>query len=131
MNSPHDPNVTADISSVPADSIDAGVAAGFRQGMHGPQSSLGGLRPVLLKAADGESAYLVRPKSDAMPPKDATGDRYRLDGEIARGGMGAVLRGRDVSWLPPNQCARSRSFHGCPPTNAREADRLGPRPAAK
>src|SRR6516225_1704405 len=31
-----------------------------------------------------------------MPPPEQTGDRYRLDGEIARGGMGAVLRGRDV-----------------------------------
>ena len=31
-----------------------------------------------------------------MPAKDETGDRYRLYGEIARGGMGAVLRGRDV-----------------------------------
>ena len=31
-----------------------------------------------------------------MPLKDEAGDRYRFDGEIARGGMGAVLRGRDV-----------------------------------
>lgn len=31
-----------------------------------------------------------------MPLKEEAGDRYRFDGEIARGGMGAVLRGRDV-----------------------------------
>ena len=31
-----------------------------------------------------------------MPSKEETGDRYQLSGEIARGGMGAVLRGRDV-----------------------------------
>jgi serine/threonine-protein kinase len=31
-----------------------------------------------------------------MPPPEQTGDRYQLQGEIARGGMGAVLRGRDV-----------------------------------
>jgi serine/threonine-protein kinase len=31
-----------------------------------------------------------------MPPPEVTGDRYQLTGEIARGGMGAVLRGRDV-----------------------------------
>jgi hypothetical protein len=31
-----------------------------------------------------------------MPAKEETGDRYQLQGEIARGGMGAVLRGRDV-----------------------------------
>ncbi len=43
-----------------------------------------------------QSAHVVKPKSDAMPPKEETGDRYHLSGEIARGGMGAVLRGRDV-----------------------------------
>ena len=31
-----------------------------------------------------------------MPATEQTGDRYQLSGEIARGGMGAVLRGRDV-----------------------------------
>src|SRR5262249_10295177 len=35
-------------------------------------------------------------KSDAMPPPEHIGARYQLSGEIARGGMGAVLRGRDV-----------------------------------
>jgi serine/threonine protein kinase len=97
MNDPHDPNVTADVppSSVPPDSLDAGLAAGFGRPV-APRSSLGDLRPVLLKEAEGESAHVVKPKSDAMPPKEETGDRYRLDGEIARGGIGAVLRGRDV-----------------------------------
>src|SRR5262245_22361251 len=96
MTQPLDPNVTADISSVPLDSLDAGVAAGFRRRAEAPHSSLGGLRPVLLKEANGESSHVVKPKSDAMPLPEQTGDRYRLDGEIARGGMGAVLRGRDV-----------------------------------
>jgi tetratricopeptide (TPR) repeat protein len=36
-----------------------------------------------------------RSSSDALPPR-SDGDRYQLFGEIARGGMGAVLRGRDV-----------------------------------
>jgi tetratricopeptide (TPR) repeat protein/tRNA A-37 threonylcarbamoyl transferase component Bud32 len=49
-----------------------------------------------LNEAAGESAHIVQPKSDAMPPREQTGDRYQLQGEIARGGMGAVLRGRDV-----------------------------------
>jgi serine/threonine-protein kinase len=31
-----------------------------------------------------------------MPPPEQRGDRYHLFGEIARGSMGAVLRGRDV-----------------------------------
>ena len=51
---------------------------------------------MLLKEAQGESALVVKPGSDAMPSKEETGDRYQLSGEIARGGMGAVLRGRDV-----------------------------------
>jgi serine/threonine-protein kinase len=91
-NEPHDTSGTVDIPSVPADSLDAGLAAGFAA----PRSSLGEMRPVLLKEAEGESAHIVQPKSDAMPPKEETGDRYQLQGEIARGGMGAVLRGRDV-----------------------------------
>jgi serine/threonine-protein kinase len=96
MNEAQDPNRTVDVSSDPADAPDAGLAAGF--GRAGPpRSSLGELRPVLfLKEAEGESAHVVKPKSDAMPPPEQTGDRYQLQGEIARGGMGAVLRGRDV-----------------------------------
>jgi serine/threonine-protein kinase len=96
MNKPHDPNRTVDVpSSTPADSLDAGLAAGFGRATP-PRSSLGDIRPVLLTQVDGESSLVVKPKSNAMPPKEQTGDRYRLDGEIARGGMGAVLRGRDV-----------------------------------
>ena len=38
---------------------------------------------------------VVRPNSDEIP-KSASGSRYHLDGEIARGGMGAVLKGRDT-----------------------------------
>jgi serine/threonine-protein kinase len=92
MNEPHDPNRTLDVPSTGADSLDAGLAAGFGA----PRSSLGDMRPVLLKEAEGESDHIVKPKSDAMPPPEQTGDRYQLQGEIARGGMGAVLRGRDV-----------------------------------
>jgi tetratricopeptide (TPR) repeat protein len=103
MNEPHDPNRTVDVPSAPADALDAGLAAGFGRPAEGPSSvlaglrqSLGDLRPLLLKEAQGESALIVRPKSDAMPPPELTGDRYQLSGEIARGGMGVVLRGRDV-----------------------------------
>jgi serine/threonine-protein kinase len=103
MNEAQDPNRTVDVPSVPADSLDVGLAAGFGRPAEGPSSvlaglreSLGDLRPVLLKEAQGESAHIVKPKSDAMPPPEQTGDRYQLTGEIARGGMGAVLRGHDV-----------------------------------
>jgi serine/threonine-protein kinase len=91
-NEPHAPGQTVDPSSVPADSLDVGLAAGFGA----PRSSLGAMRPVLLKEAEGDSAHVVKPHSDAMPSAEQTGDRYQLQGEIARGGMGAVLRGRDV-----------------------------------
>jgi serine/threonine-protein kinase len=104
MNEPHDPNRTVDdVPSGQPDSLDAGLAAGFGRPADGPGSvleglreSLGPLRPILLKEAEGESAHVVKPKSDAMPPPEQTGARYQLQGEIARGGMGAVLRGRDV-----------------------------------
>src|SRR5262249_9991259 len=102
MNQPHDPNRTVDSPSTPADSLDAGLAAGFGRPADGPGSvlsglreSLGDLRPILLREAEGESAHVVKPKSDAMPAPEETGDRYQLQGEIARGGMGAVPRGRD------------------------------------
>jgi eukaryotic-like serine/threonine-protein kinase len=89
-------NPTADFSSLPADSLDVGLAAAFGKAPGPPRSSLGNMRPVLLKEAEGESSLVVKPTSDAIPLKQDAGDRYRFDGEIARGGMGAVLRGRDV-----------------------------------
>jgi serine/threonine-protein kinase len=97
MNEPHDPNRTVAVPSTPADSLDAGLAAGFGRPVKTPRSSLDAShRPLLLKEADGESAHVVRPNSEAMPDKAEAGDRYQLFGEIARGGMGAVLRGRDA-----------------------------------
>src|SRR5260370_856518 len=103
MNEPHDPNLTLDASALAADSLDAGLAAAFGARAAGPASvllqlreSLGNLRPVLLGEAEGECDYVVRPMSDAMPAPEQVGGRYQLSGEIARGGMGAVLRGRDT-----------------------------------
>jgi serine/threonine-protein kinase len=96
MNDPH--HTIDDASSTPADSLDAGLAAGFGPLADGHGSLLtelrgrpGRLHPVPL----GDSTHVVLPSADAMPPAQA-GDRYQLFGEIARGGMGAVLRGRDV-----------------------------------
>ena len=71
MNEAHDPNRTVDAPSVPAGSLDAGLAAGSGP----PRSNLGDMRPVLLKEAEGESAHVLKPKSDAMPPPEQTGDR--------------------------------------------------------
>ena len=89
-------NPTIDLCSLAADSLEVGLAAAFGKNPGPPRSSLGNMRPVLLKEAEGESSLVVKPTSDAMPLKEEAGDRYRFDGEIARGGMGAVLRGRDA-----------------------------------
>lgn len=102
MREPHDPNRTVDVPSDPADSLDAGLAAGFVRPAEGPSSvlsalrdSLGPLRPVLLREAQGESAHVIKPKSDAMPSPELTGDRCQLQGEIAR----FAARGRGyTSW---------------------------------
>src|SRR5262249_42166416 len=107
MAQPHDPNLTADIPPS-HDSLGAGLAAGFGPAAPPPRAAeqsvlasfrhtYGVLRPVLLRDADpADSAHVVRPHSDAMPPAREAGTRYQLFGEIARGGMGAVLRGRDA-----------------------------------
>jgi serine/threonine-protein kinase len=104
MTEPHDPQATADIPSPdPAEALDAGLAAAFAKPADGPASvlqalrpSLGPLWPVLLREAEPDSSRVVRPHTDAMPTPEQAGARYQLAGEIARGGMGAVLRGRDV-----------------------------------
>ncbi len=50
----------------------------------------------LLELSD-EHEPLVTPRSAEMPDTDGGRvGRYQLQGEIARGGMGAILRGRDV-----------------------------------
>jgi eukaryotic-like serine/threonine-protein kinase len=93
MSKPHELDQTLELPSSTPDSLDAGMAAAFAA----PRSSLAAAqRPVLLREAPGDSSHIIKPASDALPPREQTGDRYQLQGEIARGGMGAVLRGRDV-----------------------------------
>jgi serine/threonine-protein kinase len=56
-------------------------------------STVGDVPQVLLRDTDGGlEPPLVRPGPAAG---DRASTRYRIDGEIARGGMGAVLKGRD------------------------------------
>jgi len=56
-----------------------------------------GIPRVHLRDVPDEREPVVRPRGDAMPLVPQTGfARYQLQGEIARGGMGAVLKGRDV-----------------------------------
>jgi serine/threonine-protein kinase len=80
--------------------LEAGLAAGF-----GPPSSvlralsagLPELPRVLLPEPDsGATSPVVRPGSEQMPAHQGPDNRYQLVGEIARGGMGCVFKGRDV-----------------------------------
>ena len=94
-------NPTVDFSSLPADSLDVGLAAAFGKSTWPatlePRQSAAG-------AAQGSPKAKARWSSNRRPTpcplKEEAGDRYRFDGEIARGGMGAVLRGRDVDLGP-------------------------------
>src|SRR5215475_9398477 len=88
MNEPHDLNRTVDHSSAPADSLDAGLAAGFAAPCSGPDAQL----PGPLKEAAGDSA---RPTAAADALPEVPG--YRVLREIARGGMGRVLAAHDLT----------------------------------
>ena len=50
---------------------------------------------VLREAVEEGRDPVVRPKSPEMPDRNAD-SRYQVQGEIARGGMGAILKGRDT-----------------------------------
>ena len=52
---------------------------------------------VQLRDLPDESEPLIQPRSTEMPMRNGTSlGRYQFQGEIARGGMGAILKGRDV-----------------------------------
>ena len=59
--------------------------------------TIGGMPHVLLRDTEIENGPgpILKPSSPEMPGRRAA-RRYQLFGEIARGGMGAVLKGRDV-----------------------------------
>ena len=52
-------------------------------------------RVALRETADEGAGPIARPKSPEMPDRGSD-SRYQLHGEIARGGMGAILKGRDT-----------------------------------
>ena len=58
----------------------------------------GRIPPVLLRDADSvaEPGPVIRPASEEIPEPAQRFARLQLFGEIARGGMGAVLKGRDA-----------------------------------
>ena len=62
-----------------------------------PWTSADGPPPrIQLRDLPDEREPLVKPRSAEMPARGASLGRYQLQGEIARGGMGAILKGRDV-----------------------------------
>jgi serine/threonine protein kinase/WD40 repeat protein/tetratricopeptide (TPR) repeat protein len=88
------------------EALKGGLAAAFAEGEavvvgsagHSVLTSLGQVTPVprvALRDAPGDAGPVVRPKSPEMPKKESD-SRFQLQGEIARGGMGAILKGRDT-----------------------------------
>lgn len=89
------------------DALEAGFAASFSEGQavvlgHAGHSVLKSLRQtvhvpgvVLRNSPEHGADPVVRPKS-AEIPDSGSDSRYQLQGEIARGGMGAILKGRDT-----------------------------------
>jgi len=68
------------------------------QGQSGLTALVSGPPPhVHLRDLPDESEPVIKPRSAEMPARNwASLGRYQLQGEIARGGMGAILKGRDV-----------------------------------
>ncbi len=103
MNEPHDPEQTVDSPTVRSGSVDAGPTGEVTAPADAPRSvlselrsTLGPLQPPRLREADAQTAQTVQAKSDERPRSENAGARYQVSGEIARGGMGAILRGRDI-----------------------------------
>ncbi len=72
--------------------------------------SMGTIPRVLLPdTAAGETELAItQPSSDEMPAPAERGGRYQLFGEIARGGMGAVIKGAIPTWAatwPSRSCS--------------------------
>ena len=83
------------------DALDHRPAAAFGSGssrrpgvLESLTDSFGSIPRVLLRDTDAETP-IVRPASDEVPTGTGPAGRYQLFGELARGGMGAVLKGRD------------------------------------
>jgi tetratricopeptide (TPR) repeat protein len=103
MTDKQDPNRTT--AGEPSDALDEALHAAL-----GPDSgpplfagdsvlkALGADLPqVQLRDPDSDGrSPVVSPQSQEMPAHQPAGSRLQLHGEIARGGMGAVLKGRDV-----------------------------------
>ncbi|MCG8409204.1 MAG: serine/threonine-protein kinase [Phycisphaerales bacterium] len=106
MNNNPDPDKSSSSEEKSA-FLDAGLRAAFgpesQTQPHGSESvlvtlkeTLGVRSQVLLRDASDGQGPVVNPHSAEMPELPATTGRYQIAGEIARGGVGVVLKGRDV-----------------------------------
>ncbi len=59
-------------------------------------ATIGEVPHVLLRDVEGDDEPPARPGGDAMPAAADRAGPLQLLGEIARGGMGAILKGRDA-----------------------------------
>jgi serine/threonine-protein kinase len=92
-----DPNQTVN----EPDPLDAGLAAAFGPDSGTPQpangsvlKALGAPRLLLREPPSDAETPALRPYTESLPA--AAPPRLQIHGEIARGGMGAVLKGRDT-----------------------------------
>src|SRR5262249_5743656 len=67
MSEPPDPDAPSDVPSVPADSLEVGLAAAFGRQAAGTRPGAADARPVLLREPEGDSDHVIKPNSDAMP----------------------------------------------------------------
>jgi serine/threonine-protein kinase len=87
-----DPDATRTQNPAPTDTFDPALEAGLVAAF-GPELTPGGWsRPPLLRDDTPDNAPIVRPSAPGVPRNC---ERYELLGEIARGGMGVILKGRD------------------------------------
>jgi serine/threonine-protein kinase len=91
-----DPDATP-LPSGPAQ-VDLGLEPGCSVALARVAETIGSVPHVLLRDSELEASLgpIVKPSSPEMPDHAERPDKYQLFGEIARGGMGAVLRGRDL-----------------------------------
>lgn len=80
--------------------MEKGVIVGISSANHSVMKVLGRLytgipRVALRDSTEQGSGPIMRPKSVEVP-KGESDSRYQLQGEIARGGMGAIIKGRDT-----------------------------------
>jgi hypothetical protein len=107
MNEPPPLDATVDIPPS-GDDLDAALAAAFGPDSGPPLPAAGSVfkalsaelpsvpRILLREPHSFGGSTIVRPSSEEMPDQQDPAARLQPHGEIARGGMGAVLKGRDV-----------------------------------